>query len=148
MEILKIKQIFKSHFKINTKATKNSKKKCIFVKNMILFMLVSKFFLNQCNVSLLLKKDFKNNTNILKAPSRHKKFFHQVTFELFTVKVIYSFGEFFKKIFLLNSITKVMFFFKKINVCFLRIGSNTLNRVKIIVCFDIKINLLPKVLLY
>lgn len=111
-------------------------------------MLFSKMFLIRCKTSLLFSKNLRNSNNILKAPSRHKKFFHQTTFELFTVKATYSFFILAKNPLLLNNIAKAVLLFKKINVCFLHIGSNTLNRIKISICFNIKLNLLPKVIPY
>ena len=109
-------------------------------------MLFSKFFLNKCKISLLFSKNTKNSVNILKAPSRHKKFFHQTTFELFTTKIIFNFYSFLKNKHLLNNIIKIIIFFNKINLCFFKIGSNILNRVKISVCFSITLCLYPRLL--
>ena len=81
-----IKTVFKSHFKIKRNFNKNSKKK-IFVKNMAVFLLFTKIFFTNCTVNFFFTKDMNTNTNVLKAPSRHKKFFHQIFYEYFLVKI-------------------------------------------------------------
>ena len=78
-----IKVDFKSNFKIKNNFSKNNAKKNIFIKNMVVFLLFSKTFFKNCKVTLLLNKKRKIITNILKAPSRHKKFFHQIFHEIF-----------------------------------------------------------------
>ncbi len=119
-----VKTTFKSHFKIKKTLFKN-KEKSIFVKNMIVFFLFSKIFLRNCSINLLFKKVKKLQTNLLKAPSRHKKFFHQVCFEFFYLKVNFNFN------FKLKIPTHFFcVFFEKINNIFIKFGSNTLTRVK------------------
>jgi hypothetical protein len=71
------------------------------------------------------KKNFFLKTNLLKAPSRHKKFFHQISFEYFNLNVFFYFFEK-AKILINNSIL----FFQKLNLIFEKIGSNTLTKTK------------------
>lgn len=123
-----VKTTFKSHFKIKKKFLKNNSKK-IFVKNMFVFLLFSKIFFKNCLVSFFFRKDKLNKTNLLKAPSRHKKFFHQIYCEYFQVKFIFRFNKIFKKI---NNITYV---FIPLNKLFKKVGSNTLSRFKLSVSF-------------
>lgn len=129
-----IKTIFKSHFKIKKNFSKNLSK-FIFVKNMVIFLLFSKIFLLGCNTTLLFGNLKKNQINILKAPSRHKKFFHQIFFEYFFVKVFFKF-----KFNLSKNIYLCCVFFKKLDLIFQKIGSNTLTRIKISTSFKIDLN--------
>jgi hypothetical protein len=131
-----VKSVFKSHFKVKKnflKKQKNIEKK-IFVKNMFIFLLFSKIFLKGCLVSFFFKKNKVNSTNILKAPSRHKKFFHQVFYEYFQISFFFKF--FLKRYFKINT---SMYLFKKINNIFNKIGSNTLTRIKISTTIPIRI---------
>jgi hypothetical protein len=123
-----VKTVFKSHFKIKKKFLKNNSKR-IFVKNIFIFLLFSKIFLKNCLVSFFFRKDNLNKINLLKAPSRHKKFFHQIFYEYFQVKFIFKFNKIFKKI---NNTVEI---FTKFNKIFKKIGSNTLNRVKFSISF-------------
>ena len=100
---------------------------------MVIFFLFSKIFFKNCFVKLLFKNKKKNQINILKAPSRHKKFFHQVCFEIFYLKVFFFF-KFFCKI----QIQNCSVFFFKLNSVFLKFGTNVLNRVKFLVNFTSK----------
>ena len=118
-----IKTTFKSHFKV--KKNLKSKSKLIFVKNMLVFLLFSKVFLKNCSTNLLFNSIKKNQINFLKAPSRHKKFFHQTFFEFFQVKVFLKF-HYDKKIYIFNT----TLLFKKLNLIFLNLGSNLLTRTK------------------
>ncbi len=124
-----VKTVFKSHFKIKKKFIKNNSKR-IFVKNIFIFLLFSKIFLKNCLVSFFFTKDSLNKISLLKAPSRHKKFFHQIFYEYFQVKFIFKFNKVFKEI--KNTIN----IFKKFNKIFQKIGSNTLNRLKISISFS------------
>jgi len=130
---LKIKTVFKSNFKICKSIKQNKSKKIIFVKNLTIFLLFSKIFFRNCIVSLHFLKEIKNTINLLKAPSRHKQFFHQVYFEIFKVYVTFSFKKAQNINFNKNNIIHL---FKKFNNIFLKIGSNTLTRVKFSVLFN------------
>jgi hypothetical protein len=130
-----VKTVFKSHFKIKKKILKNNSKK-IFVKNMFIFLLFSKIFLKNCLVSFFFRKDNLNKINLLKAPSRHKKFFHQIYYEYFQVKFIFRFKKIFKKI------NNTIIIFNVFNKIFLKIGSNTLNRIKLSISFSYLISYL------
>jgi hypothetical protein len=130
-----VKTIFKSHFKIKKSFLKNKEKK-IFVKNIIVFLLFTKIFLNGCLVSFFFKKNKVNLTNILKAPSRHKKFFHQVFYEFFQVNVFFNFT----KIKTLKNIYCGVATFEKLDLIFQKIGSNTLTRTKILISFVTSFN--------
>jgi hypothetical protein len=115
----------KSHFKIK-KLLKKSDSKSVFVKNIIIFILFSSIFLKSFKIKLNFFKKRFNYTNILKAPSRHKKFFHQVGYECFLVKVIfYSNAELLLALDIKNSVT----FFGGVDTLFQNFGSNTLNRI-------------------
>lgn len=124
-----IKTVFKSHFKVKKSFKKNLKKK-IFIKNTLIFLMFVKIFFKNCSVSFFFTKNKSIYTNILKAPSRHKKFFHQVVYEFFTTKVNFFFKSFFLKYVLLSIPT-----FNIINNVFYKIGSNTLTRVKFTAIF-------------
>lgn len=123
-----VKTSFKSHFKIKKNFLKNKCKK-IFVKNMFIFLLFTKIFVRGCSVSFFFKNFKVNKTNILKAPSRHKKFFHQTFYEFFQVKFFFRFN------FLYKNITNTLLVFNKLNKIFKKIGSNILNRVRISISF-------------
>lgn len=120
-----VKTTLKSHFKFK-KTFKRSKKRNILVKNMVIFLLLSKFFFKGVKVSLFFNKICKHSTNILKAPSRHKKFFHQVFFEFFLIKIFFHLPLF-------NTIVFINAFglFRSINALFLKLGSNILFRDKV-----------------
>lgn len=123
-----VKTTFKSHFKIKKKSHKNNSKK-IFVRNMFVFLLFSKIFLKNCLVSFFFKKYKLNKINLLKAPYRHKKFFHQIFYEYFQISFIFKFDKIFKNP---NNTTSIFSIFNKV---FKKIGSNTLNRVKFSISF-------------
>lgn len=99
-----------------------------------------KIFFKNCSVSFFFTKNKSIYTNILKAPSRHKKFFHQVVYEFFTTKVNFFFKSFFLKYVLLSIPT-----FNIINNVFYKIGSNTLTRVKFTAIFKSPLLLLVPV---
>lgn len=134
-----IKTVFKSHFKVKKSFKKNLKKK-IFIKNTLIFLMFVKIFFKNCSVSFFFTKNKSIYTNILKAPSRHKKFFHQVVYEFFTTKVNFFFKSFFLKYVLLSIPT-----FNIINNVFYKIGSNTLTRVKFTAIFKSPLLLLVPV---
>lgn len=116
-----IKSTYKSHFKIK----KSSKNKTVFVKNMFIFILFSKTVLKSCRVTTMFFKKNTTSTDILKAPSRHKKFFHHVHTEYFFLKISFLF----LKKFTLNALD-FLNFFKKSAVVFKKFGSNTLNNTR------------------
>ncbi len=128
-----IKILYKSHFKVlkNFKLKKNNKKKQIFVKNIFIFLLFSKVFLKECSVTFFFKKRSLTNTSLLKAPSRHKKFFHQIFLEIFFLKVFFKFKKK-KKIFL----EKSNIFLKRLSFIFNSFGNNILNKVKFSIVFQ------------
>lgn len=133
-----VKTVFKSHFKVKKNFSKSSKKK-IFVKNMVVFLLFTKIFFKGCVVNFFFTKNKNSNTNILKAPSRHKKFFHQLFYEYFIIKINF----FFKKVTPLRQdkgrindlVTNLPLIFLNIDSIFSKINSNTLNRTKISTSF-------------
>lgn len=120
-----MKTTFKSHFRLKKFFKKDEKK--IFVKNMVMFLLFSKIFFKNCKISLLFSLKKKTQTSLLKAPSRHKKFFHQIVYEVFLVKIFFKFN---KEIILLNNNSIKVF--NLLNSIFINIGSNTLTRIKFI----------------
>jgi hypothetical protein len=131
---LVIKTTFKSHFKLKKNFKKN-KSKFLFVKNIIIFFLFFKVFFKNCKLTISYKNKKKLQTSLLKAPSRHKKFFHQICFENFILKTYFYF--FFKnKIATHNSII----FFKRINLIFEKFGSNVLTKTKLSARFNISYN--------
>jgi hypothetical protein len=119
-----VKTTFKSHFKIK-KDFKKNKNKFIFVKNIVVFLLFFKVFLKNCNISMVYNKEKKYQTSLLKAPSRHKKFFHQICFEIFSLKVFFYFLKK-TKIYYQNN----THLFKNLNALFERFGSNILNKTR------------------
>ena len=137
-----IKTVFKSHFKFKKNFLKNSKKK-VFIKNMVVFLLFTKFFFKGCVVNFFFTKNRNTQTNILKAPSRHKKFFHQIFFEYYTIKINFFFtNSIFRKLSTIRDLEKpntslknLTLVFKNLNILFKKIGSNTLNRTKLSISF-------------
>ena len=104
--------------------------KKIFIKNMVIFILLSKFFFKNCEVKLLFLKKSELSTSLLKAPSRHKKFFHQIKIETFFIKIFFKFKwPWQEEVSILDS--NVLDLIKKLDLVFSKIGSNTLNRLKI-----------------
>ena len=100
---------------------------------MLIFLLFSKIFFKECKINLLFKKSKENQISFLKAPSRHKKFFHQTFFEFFQIKFFLNF-HLKEKINFYN--TQVLF--KKLNLVFLNLGSNLLTRTKFVVSVPFK----------
>ena len=127
-----IKATFKSHFKIKKNFKKNFNK-FIFVKNIVIFFLFFKVFLKNCSISLSFSNKKQNKTSLLKAPSRHKKFFHQICFENFVFKTYFYFFDN-----PLIGINDSIGFFKKINNIFEKFGNNTLSKTNFRVIFNIK----------
>jgi hypothetical protein len=82
-----IKSTYKSHFNLKKNFLKNNKKQ-IFSKNIIIFILFSKIFFKNYDLSVNYKNKKNNKLSILKAPSRHKKFFHQIFMEYFCVNFV------------------------------------------------------------
>lgn len=115
---------FKSHFKIKKNFYKN-KKKVIFVKNMVFFFLFTKVFFTNFDTSLMFQKKTLKQLSLLKAPSRHKNFFHQTCIEVFILKIF-----FYYKCNTTISLHYFLNFFKKLNIILKKIGSNTLTRTK------------------
>lgn len=129
-----IKTHFKTHFKLKKNFGKNSKKK-LFLKNIIVFLFFSKIFFKSCTLNFFFTKNKKNQTNILKAPSRHKKFFHQIYYEYYNIKITFCF----KSVVFLP--TAVLNLFRCLNLIFLRVGSNTMTRTKISNTFKVRVPL-------
>ncbi len=129
-----IKTVFKSHFKVKKNFKKNFKKK-IFIKNTIIFFIFVKVFFKNCHISFFFTKGKSTFTNILKAPSRHKKFFHQVVYEFFTTNVNFKFNN----IQVLN-LSTILSNFNKLNSIFKKLGSNTLTRTRCTIVFYTKIS--------
>ena len=127
-----LKTTYRSHFffKKNFKKNFNNKKK-IFTKSIIIFILFFKFFFKNFLLSVLFKKQTKNKTNILKAPSRHKKFFHQIFIEYFCV--VFNWHTTLDK-YIINIFTQIHIFVK-LNLIFLKIGTNTMNKTKFNIIF-------------
>ena len=126
-----IKTTFKSHFKIKKNLKKNLDKS-IFVKNIVVFFLFSKIFFKSCSVNLLFLKKKKTQTSFLKAPSRHKKFFHQIFSEIFLLKVFFYFNT-------NNKIKQknLVVFFERLGGIFGNFGTNTFVKTK----FEINVKL-------
>ena len=120
-----IKTVYKSHFKVK-KIFKKHKEKKILIKNILIYLLFSKIFFKNCCVSFNFSKNKGSSVSFLKAPSRHKKFFHQVTIEIFFLKIFVNFNS---KI-CINFLKNELFLFNYLNQFFRNIGSNTLCRVK------------------
>ena len=134
-----IKTVFKSHFKVKKNFKKNTKKntkKKIFIKNTIIFFIFVKVFFKNCYISFFFTKSKNTFTNILKAPSRHKKFFHQVVYEFFTTNVNFKFNN----IQVVN-LSTILPNFNKLNIIFKKLGSNTLTRTRCTIVFYTKISL-------
>jgi len=104
-------------------------KKKIIIKNVILFIFLTKFFLKDFTIDMHFKKYYKNIVNILKAPCRHKKFFHKLVYEYYTVNIVYKY----KKFFTLKKKFETSFFFYNLKNLFNKIGTTSLNRTKILV---------------
>ena len=120
-----IKTTYRSHFNLKKNYNKKYTKKQIFVKGIILFLLFSKIFFKNYTLKIRFLKKIKKTTNILKAPSRHKKFFHQVYIEYFSIIFSWFVGNY--NIFNIFICIKI---FNKINLIFLKIGTNVLTRIK------------------
>ena len=129
-----IKSIFKSHFKIKKNFKKNTNK-CIFVRNITILLLFSKIFLQDCKLNILYKKTKKLQTSFLKAPSRHKKFFHQISSKIFSMKIFFKYCLK-KHSFKVNDINFDKIFFN-INTLFSTIGSNILTKTKLLISFKV-----------
>ena len=124
-----IKTTYKSHFNFKKNFLKKNKKKQIFSKNVVIFILFSKIFFLNYRLSISYNNKKVNKFNLLKAPSRHKKFFHQLFIEYFCIKFVWFFYENNNTVMVYNS-TSCLNIFKKINLIFSKIGTNTLTRVK------------------
>lgn len=127
-----IKTTFKSHFKIKKNFKKNLNK-FIFVKNIVIFFLFFKVFLSNCKISLMFARKKNRQIDLLKAPSRHKKFFHQVCFEQFILKSFFYF-----KLSNIIEYNNTLLFFSTVNAIFEKFGSNTLTKIKFSVRFHMR----------
>jgi len=79
-------------------------------------------------------KKCKSNISLLKAPSRHKKFFHQLTTEFFICRVFFKF-----KNTNLVDLQQCCSIFKQLERGFFKkIGSNILARTKILITIPTK----------
>jgi hypothetical protein len=121
-----LKTTYKSHFDFKKNFLKKNKKKQIFSKSIIVFILFSKIFFINYNLNIRYTKQQILKLNLLKAPSRHKKFFHQIFLEYFCVNFNWCIDlqKKYVDIFMCINI------FLKLNNIFLKIGTNTLNRNK------------------
>lgn len=88
-QILIIKSTYRSHFKL--KKSSNTNSKTIFLKNMFIFILFSRTLIKNCKITTRFFKKNSNKVSVLKAPSRHKKFFHHIYTESFFLKITFSF---------------------------------------------------------
>ena len=128
-----IKITFKSHFKIKQK--NKLKNKLIFVTNMLTLLLFSKIFFKNTHTGIIFKKISKKKTSLLKAPSRHKKFFHQVFYEYFILKVFFKINV----TYIYTKLNTPVTVFRYVDGCFLKkIGSNVLSRTKLLFIFSLK----------
>ena len=100
--------------------------KKIFVKNIIIFILFTKIFVKNSTTSFQFKKKKKKNISLLKAPSRHKKFFHQISYEYFYISITIKFNGYMFNI--RDSYWHNLVFFYKLDHIFKKFGSNTLTR--------------------
>lgn len=121
-----LKTTYKSHFKLKNFLNKNSSKK-IFVKNIIIFILFTKIFVNSSTTTFQFKKRNKNQISLLKAPSRHKKFFHQISYEYFYINIVIKFDGCVLRTITDNYNNTIILFYKLDNI-FKNFGSNTLTR--------------------
>ena len=96
----------------------------------------SKLFLKNFKINLRFLKKKNTQTSFLKAPSRHKKFFHQVCYEMFILKIFIKY--FFEKVFDRNSYISL---FENCESIFKEIGSNTLTRTKFILNNPLKLKI-------
>ena len=116
----------KSHFKIKQQNSKISDNKIKLVKNITYFILFSSIFFKNCETSLMFKKKKKNQISLLKAPSRHKKFFHQISVDSYTIKIFFNFTQMFD---VCNNVSVT--FFNRLVEFFLIFGSNTVTLTKV-----------------
>ena len=132
---MKIIITLKSHFKINNlNKQKKINKKGIFVKNITMFLLLSKILFNNFDSHITFNKKKILKTSFLKAPSRHKKFFHQISFEEFYVKIFFIFKGYLK----INLLASTSFFFEILGN-FSVLGSNVLTLTKLLLITNINI---------
>jgi len=133
---LKIVLTLKSFFKLHKGTQKKSRKKdTIHVKGISLFLLFSKSFFKNCKIKIFFPKSQKSCLVFLKAPSRHKKFFHETVFEKYKVNIIYNVLRFNRSTFKYETVILSNFFiinlaFLKLNKLFDLFGSNTLTKCK------------------
>lgn len=135
---MKVVLTLKSFFKLQRRA-KKFKKDTIHVKGISIFILFSKTFFKSCKVSMFFPKSQKLDLIFLKAPSRHKKFFHETFFEKFKVNIIYKVMYFNKKTYkheavILSNVHTTNLTFIKLNNLFDLFDSNTLAKCKFKVC--------------
>lgn len=139
---MKITTTLKSFYKLGN-CKKSSKNQINHVKGILIFLLFSKTFFKYCKVSLLFFKPKTLNVTFLKAPSRHKKFFHETTFVKYTVKLTYNvfLGKFVKTRVVLPHVSQVNKTFVKLNQLFDVLGSNTLSKCKFKIAVSFNISL-------
>lgn len=123
-----IKVIFKSHFKVKKKFKKKNLKKKILVKNMLVLFLFSKIFFVNFTISCTFMKPLKKVFSLLKAPSRHKKYFHQLVIEYYKCAFFFKLKEQ-KRI----DLSMCLHCFSRIEEGFFKkLGSNIFSRVKVL----------------
>ena len=130
---MKFKIIYKSHFRVKKTFFKN-KKKNIFIKNIIILFFFLKVFLKNFISNFLCLKN-KKKYNLLKAPSRHKKFFHQISYDTFIIKIFFKS----KTTMLFNNNNCYLMFFKLGKHILKDFGSNTLVKNKYEVTLNTKL---------
>lgn len=117
----------KSHFKIKQQSNnKIGDNKIKLVKGLTYFILFSSIFFKNCETSLMFKKEKKNQISLLKAPSRHKKFFHQISVDSYSIKIFFNFTKRFN-----ICSNKSVAFFNGLVGFFLIFGSNTITLTKV-----------------
>ena len=97
------------------------------MKNIIVNLMFLKILLKNCAVSLRFFKKNGGTINILRAPSRHKKFMHQYRFEFFFVILDLTFQNL--KLQKLKNSTVVALFLKMVSL-FGLFNSNLLTQTK------------------
>lgn len=123
------KLFFKSFFKPNI--FKKRKKK-LFLKNILINLFFFKSLVRFCKFSFYFFKKKSSVINILRAPSRHKKFMHQYISESFYLNINLIFSNTSVKY---ASISNYIKLFNVLTRLFTALNSNMLTQTKISVSF-------------
>jgi hypothetical protein len=131
--------LYKITFKSHLRQNKNKIKNKIFLKNIIMYLLLLKKFLQKCSLKILFFKKKNNVINILRAPYRYKTSFSQVFFEEFFIILIVKYmlgGKFFQNL-KKKKLINLVEFFKKVTG---DLGTNTLlkTNTKLTINFSLK----------